>query len=146
LGELDRAHQISLRATEGWRRAQVTSDDYYIDGVALSLHSFYNGIERILELIAIEVDNQKPTGDAWHRSLLQQMTVETPTIRPAVLSETTFLRLDQYRGFRHVVRNVYAYNFDPAKVGQLVKDLPATTDAVTAELAAFARFLEARGR
>lgn len=145
LSELEQIARISNRAIEGWRRAQVSGDDYYIDGVALSLHSFYNGVERILELIAVEIDNKKPVGEAWHLSLLQQMTAEIPMVRPAVFSEITFLRLDQYRGFRHVMRNIYAYNFDPVKVSQLIVDLPHTVDVVTAELSAFARFLQARG-
>jgi hypothetical protein len=142
LSELEQIRRICERAIEGWRRAQVSNDDYYIDGVALGLHSFYSGIERVLELIAIEIDNKRPTGEAWHRSLLQQMTAEVPGVRPAALSNVSSVLLDQYRGFRHVVRNIYAYNFDPAKVGQLVRDLPQTADAVIAELAAFARFLQ----
>jgi hypothetical protein len=47
------------------------------------------------------------------------MTKEVPGIRPAVVSMTTCQRLDEYRGFRHVVRNVYTYQFDPVKVEKL---------------------------
>ena len=31
------------RAKEGWRQAQQTGDDLYIDSAALNLHSFYAG-------------------------------------------------------------------------------------------------------
>jgi len=46
------------------------------------------------------------------------MTEEVPGIRPAVISTETGTRLDEYRRFRHVVRNVYTHRFDPAKLGK----------------------------
>jgi len=47
-------------------------------------HSFYTEIEKILKLIAREWDGQMPASDAWHKELLNQMSVAT-TERPAVL-------------------------------------------------------------
>ena len=52
------------------------------------------------------------------------MTKEVPGIRPAVISTETGTRLDEYRRFRHVVRNVYTHSFDPAKLGKLVNSAP----------------------
>ncbi|WP_416672242.1 ribonuclease toxin HepT-like protein [Egbenema bharatensis] len=43
-----------------------------------------------------------------------------PSVRPAVLSFETRDRLDRYRGFRHVVRNVYTFNLDPEQIGLLI--------------------------
>jgi hypothetical protein len=43
------------------------------------------------------------------------MTKEIPEIRPAVMSTETGTRLDEYRRFRHVVRNVNTHRFDPAE-------------------------------
>ena len=139
LSELDR---VSQRVAEGWNRALRNADDYYLDGVALNLHGCYGGLERIFELIATVIDGAKPKGENWHQALLAQMTEEVPGVRPAVISQATFERLDEYRGFRHVVRNVYSYNFEPAKIRRLVTNLPATLDPVRAELLAFASFLE----
>ena len=139
LSELDR---VSQRVAEGWNRALRNADDYYLDGVALNLHGGYGGLERIFELIATVIDGAKPKGENWHQALLAQMTEEVPGVRPAVISQATFERLDEYRGFRHVVRNVYSYNFEPAKIQRLVTNLPATLDPVRAELLAFASFLE----
>ena len=51
-------------------------------------------------------------------------------------------RLRLYRGFRHVVRNVYTYSFETAKLQRLVMDLAATLAQARAELLAFASFLE----
>lgn len=139
VSELDR---VAARVTEGWRRALSSADDYYLDGVALNLHGFYGGLERIFELIAAVIDGTKPKGENWHQALLRQMTTDVSGLRPAVISQGTYSRLDDYRGFRHVVRNVYTYNFETAKLQKLVKDLPDTLARARAELLAFASFLE----
>lgn len=139
LAELDRVVQ---RIEEAWRRSQRSSDDYYLDSVALSLHGFYGGLERLFELIATTLDGRKPAGENWHKILLFQMAEEVPQVRPAVVSEETRDRLDAYRGFRHVVRNVYSHRFDPAKIRGLVEAAPIVFARVRNELAAFADFLE----
>ena len=140
--DLDR---VVGRVTEGWRRAQRSADDYYLDGVALNLHGFYAGLERIFELVATTVDRTKPEGENWHQALLLQMATEKPAVRPAVISESACRQLDEYRGFRHVVRNVYTFKFDPTKVGKLVDGAPRLFAQTRAELEAFAGFLEQRG-
>ena len=125
-----------------WQQALVSPDDYYVDATALNLHGFYAGLERLLEIIAEGVDQAKPAGAHWHDDLLRQMAAEVPGVRPPVLSQETRQRLDRYRGFRHVVRNVYTYNLDPEQIGMLVKQLAPTMARVSQELAAFADFLE----
>jgi hypothetical protein len=139
LGELER---IIKRAQEGWRRTQQLSDDLYLDGVALNLHSFYGGLERLFELIATAVDGNLPQGANWHRVLLEQMAMEMPDVRPAVISEMTCEALDEYRGFRHIVRHVYTFEFDAAKMQRLVEGAPTVFARVRSELLAFANFLK----
>ena len=41
------------------------------------LHSFYNGIENIFEIIAKNIDNDLPTGNKSHQQLLHQMAKRT---------------------------------------------------------------------
>ena len=60
------------------------------------LHSFYNGIENILKHLAREIDQNVPTGEGWHRALLQRMSVAVPGIRSAVLRPDTVLMLEPY--------------------------------------------------
>jgi len=131
------------RATEGVKRAKQTGDDYYLDGVALNLHSFYSGIERIFELIAANVDDMLPEGENWHQTLLKQMAEEMTEVRPAVISDSVRWGLDEYRGFRHVVRNVYTYKFDSTRIEKLTKGVGPLFARLRAELEAFADFLEA---
>jgi hypothetical protein len=139
---LDDLLLVIQRIEEGWKKYQNSMDDYYLDGVALNLHGYYSGLERVFELVATTVDRTKPEGGHWHKDLLKQMTQEIPSIRPAVLSEESFAQLEDYRGFRHIVRNVYTYKFDPEKVKTLVEKIPHFSPHLMAELKAFAAFLE----
>ena len=128
---------------EGLQRARQTGDDLFLDGVALNLHSFYSGIERIFQLIAAHVDGVTPGGENWHQMLLKQMAEEVTGVRPAVISDFVRQGLDEYRGFRHIVRNVYTYQFDSARVEKLMNNATSLFNQLRAELQAFADFLEA---
>lgn len=127
-----------------WKRfLKVRADqDAYLNSVALNLNGFYSGVERVLELIAIEFDQKSLDGEAWHADLLRQMMVDIPRIRPAVLSQKSGHWLDEYRKFRHRVRNIYATNLIPDRMQTLVDDLPSGWRQLRAELLAFADFLE----
>lgn len=72
------------------------------------------------------------------------MSKEVTGIRPAVISQQTLKRLDEYRGFRHVVRNVYTFHFDEAKLEKLVMGVEGVFTQVRAEILAFADFLDAQ--
>jgi hypothetical protein len=135
LGDIERAAQ---RVQAGWKEYQRSGDDLYLDSVALNLHGFYNGIERLFEGIATTLDNQLPGGKSWHKALLEQMTMEVPQIRPAVISDSTLNLLDNYCRFRHVVRNIYGHRLDPDQLRGLVESLPGTFLYVQQELTDFA--------
>ncbi|MGB5750797.1 MAG: hypothetical protein WBM69_27755 [Desulfobacterales bacterium] len=83
------------RIKEGWQRSKRSGDDFYLDSVALNLHGFYSGLERIFELIASSVDSSKPDDKEWHKTLLYQMAQEVPQVRSAVISEKSRSRLDK---------------------------------------------------
>lgn len=140
--ELKELERILLRVTKGWESAKRSSDDLYVDSVALNLHGLYSGIEKLFELIAAKVDGKMPKGKNWHKLLLQQMTSEIHQVRPAVISENVNRLLDDYRGFRHIVRNVYTFMFDMSKMEKLVVEAPALFNQIKGELSAFAEFLD----
>jgi len=53
------------------------------------------------------------------------------------------LGFDEYRGFRHIVRNVYTYKFDSGRIDKLAERAGPLFTRLRAELLAFADFLEA---
>ena len=117
-GELDDLESVIQRVVKSWEKAQKVSSeqDVYIDSVALNLHGFYSGIERLFELIARHVDCSFPNGSTWHRVLHHRMAEDLPDVRPAVISHDSAQSLDEFRRFRHLVRNVYTMNLAPDKV------------------------------
>ena len=139
--DIERVVQRALRA---WPKAQKASEeqDVYLDSVALNIHSFYSGVERLFELIARHVDGTTLAGETWHRDLLQQMARDLINVRPAVIDRDSTLTLDDFRRFRHLVRNVYTINLVPDKMTKLILDLPNLWSKLCAELLAFAEFLE----
>jgi hypothetical protein len=143
-GEIPDLDQVSQRALAAWAQAkEVPGESVYLDSVALNLHAFYSGLERLFELIARHVDDTLPSGETWHRDLLRQMAQDMPETRPAVLSQDNALTLDEFRRFRHLVRNVYTRSLAPGKMVALMAALPEFWPTLRAELLAFADFLEA---
>ncbi|MBI2263863.1 MAG: hypothetical protein HYU64_01615 [Armatimonadetes bacterium] len=130
------------RAKLGWGKAKSQNDDNYLDGVALNLHGFYSGLEKIFEKIAAAVDGSVPTAANWHQELLSQMSAEIAEVRPAVISEELRDILEDYRGFRHVVRNVYTFHLNPKKIEPLIVNIDPVLEKLTAELTTFATFLQ----
>ena len=140
--ELSEIHIVLTRINTSWEGARRSNDDAYLDSVALNLHGFYSGFERIFTHIAETVDNELPRGDNWHELLLRQMTSKVSDIRPASVEITAGRLLDELRRFRHVVRNVYTHNFIPENIGKLVKYANEAFERLQAELNTFADFLE----
>ena len=136
-----------LRAQKSWTTAQVADDaDPFIDSVALNLHGFYSGVERLLELIVTLVDESQPDGSGWHKQLLDLVAQAVPGVRPAVLSSQSAAALDEYRKFRHLVRNVYTSRLVPARKKPLLDTLPDVWPRVQTELLTFADFADRLSR
>lgn len=141
--ELNEINRLVKKITTGWRMGKQSNDGtYYIDSVALNLHGFYSGIERIFKLIAKEIDENVPEGNSWHQDLLIQMKTELKRVRPAIISRDTYQKLDEYRGFRHGVRNVYTFNLSHKRIQPLVEDIDELYLQLEEELMRFCDFIE----
>ena len=124
------------------KKARQSGDDCYLDGTALNLHAFYTGIERILEDIARTVDNTVPRGPEWHRDLILQVAAEVSTVRPPVIGQATRFCLDEFRGFRHIVRNVYTFNLKSTRLKELTDKVRECYLDFEQDLIRFIAFLE----
>ena len=113
----------------------------YTDSLALNLHGFYSGIEKILETIAEKTGEGRPEGGKWHKELLQQVSFPVEGIRPPALSSETRKNLEGYLDFRHRVRNIYAYNIDFDKMELLIKQVRTTFDMFNSDMNNFFIFL-----
>jgi hypothetical protein len=142
-GGVEDLDRVVIRVEKAWTRAadDASGQELFVDSVALNLHAFYSGIERLFELIARHVDGELPSGEMWHRDLLRKMARDEGEVRPAVVGEETSSSLDEYRRFRHLIRNVYSFELLPEKIQPLVESLPSLWAQLRSELLAFASFL-----
>ena len=86
------------------------------------LHSFYNGIENIFEIIAKNIDKSIPTGNKSHQELLHQMASENNK-RSELISEELYFRLREYATFRHFYRHAYSFQLNWEKMRPLVDNI-----------------------
>ena len=64
-------------------------------------------------------------------------------LRPAVIRRSTRDCLDEYRAFRHLVRNVYTFNLKPERLKYLASDAGACFEDCKQDMEGFLNFLRA---
>ena len=142
--ELDELDKVVEKISSGWEIIENTYNEFILDSIALNLHDYYAGLERIFELIASEIDDNVPRGESWHQDLLNQMKIPIKKVRPPVISKEVANKLDEYRGFRHIVRNVYTFNLSKERIKPLVKRLIPLKEEIREDIEEFLEFLEDR--
>ena len=100
------------------------------------LHSFYNGIENIFEIIAKNIDNNVPSGNKSHQELLHQMASESSN-RNEILNEELYLKLREYATFRHFYRHAYSFQLNWEKMNPLIDNLQKVWNEVKLNLENF---------
>ena len=104
------------------------------------LHSFYTEIEKILKLIALDLDKKIPSSESWHRDLLGQMATATET-RPPVISASLVTRLAELLAFRHLFRGASIALMRWDKLSPLVEKVSGVHDEIVSQLTQFQSFL-----
>ncbi|MEM7795195.1 MAG: hypothetical protein AAF579_12200 [Cyanobacteria bacterium P01_C01_bin.118] len=143
--ELDRLRQLETSIL--YVQQEIERDpghaELFYENLALKLHSFYTGCERIFSLVATELNGGLPSGSDWHKRLLDRMSSERDG-RIAVVKPSTARRLKETLGFRHVVRSIYGFELDSERIQRLIENYPtlwADTEADVTEFIAWLRDL-----
>jgi hypothetical protein len=133
---------------ETWDTLPVEAREKKIheSAIALNLHNFYTGIEKVFERIADDLNGGVPGGREWHKRLLHSMTLELPDLRPPVISRETEIALFDFLAFRHIVRNIYAFELDSEKIAILMARFPRALKLLKNDLVGFIEFLRCQGR
>ncbi|MGF1499546.1 MAG: hypothetical protein ACFB8W_22395 [Elainellaceae cyanobacterium] len=122
--------------------ARSSGIDAYWIAAGFGLQGFYTGLEKIFEQIARVVDQSfAMPSDRWHQELLEQMKIDVPNIRPAVIDSDLYQQLRVYLGFRHVVRNNYTHRLDPRLIQANVDSLEECYRRVLTAMNDFCVFL-----
>jgi len=143
--EIPLLDEIIEKAVNYWETWAKNNDfqEAFTGYVALNLHGFYTGLEKIFLLVARYMEKKEPSGKNWHNLLLKQISNDVPNIRPALISHISAEQLQEYKRFRHVVRNVYTTSLAPQKMSPLIKQLPDLWKKIKTELLDFINFLKA---
>ena len=112
--------------------ANEAPNEIEVSALAAMLHSFYTGIENIFKRIVLESGGALPSGEAWHRELLDAMSNSDQA--PAIISILVRNRLRNYLRFRHVFRQAYSFDLHWDKMTSLVLECDETLHLLEAEL------------
>ncbi|MGK7883670.1 MAG: hypothetical protein AB4057_03475 [Crocosphaera sp.] len=103
------------------RSIGLTADDMIrLESVAYHIHNLYSAVEDLLKIVATYFENNITETAKFNIALLTRITQNIPNIRPALISQETFLMLNGLRGFRHFFRHAYG---TPIEYEQLKKNL-----------------------
>lgn len=145
--ELDAIESIR-NSVDSTLESMPTDDqqNVYHESLALKLHNFYTGCERIFSLIAVDVNGGVPRSPDWHTRLLKSMSLEIPGNRPAVISKHTERTLQEYLSFRQLVRNIYGFELNFDRMKPLIEELPDVVKVINQEIDTFLGFLRSLTR
>lgn len=118
--------------------ASDAPNEIEISALAAMLHSFYTGIENIFKRIVLESGGTLPSGEAWHRELLDVLS-NPDQARAAVISTPLRDRLREYLRFRHVFRQAYSFELRWDKMASLVLECAETLRLLESELGGLMR-------
>ena len=105
------------------------------------LETFYTGNERILARVATTLGDL-PSGQAWHRTLLEDATLDIPKVRPRILSLAAARGLEAYLAFRHRFRNLYLFELDIEPLRRLVEGATTTWTTARVDVVSFVGWLD----
>ncbi|MBU7006723.1 hypothetical protein [Phosphitispora fastidiosa] len=140
--ELKNLDMLRKEIVEMLERGGAENDSERKRAFSSLLHDFYTCVERMFQTVAKGLDEYVPDGDNWHKLLLEQMTLSLEERRPAVISEKLGAKLMEYLAFRHLVRNIYGFQLEWAKMDYLAKDLPEVVDWIRDEADSFVKIIE----
>jgi hypothetical protein len=101
------------------------------------LHDFYTGIERVFQRIALELEGGIPASATWHKDLLDDMALEIPDVRPAIITDDLREDLESYLRFRHVFRGSYGFELEPDRMRPLFEKLESVFQRFKQQMATF---------
>ena len=114
----------------------------YEESLALKLHNFYTGCERIFYTIADDMNGGAPSSFEWHKRLLKSMSLAVEGKRPPVISKTVEKELEEFLAFRHVIRNIYGFEIDSERLHGLLENVRRVFGNFKKDIIKFLGFLK----
>jgi hypothetical protein len=110
--------------------------------VAYRLHSLYSAFENIFRNIATAFEDDLRDRTSWHRELLLRMKLDLSPIRPAVIDEEAYVKLDEMLRFRHFFRTAYGVPLDAARLSLALREALQLRSLYRKQIENFLRFIQ----
>ncbi|TYB31253.1 MAG: hypothetical protein FXF47_05095 [Candidatus Mcinerneyibacterium aminivorans] len=115
---------------------KIQSEDTFnsteLYAAAAFLHSFYNGIEKILKIISKDHYSKNITGKKWHKNLLL-------FAKDRILKKSSINLLEDYMGFRHFFRHAYTFQIKYKYIKKLIYPLQKRWENIKKEIRTFCK-------
>lgn len=112
IGELDDLLTVNVKNLT--KHEHLVTAAYHLSGI-------YSCWEDIFFKIAKVFENRVENPSSWHKELLDRMRIAVKDIRPRVISDSTYVVLDEMRRFRHVFRSSYMFSLKRPQIELLIK-------------------------
>lgn len=103
-------------------------DNISLRAASLSLSAIYNGIEKILVQLLLNLGVRIKDNYSWHTEVLKKSVQEN------IISENTQKELAGFLSFRHFIRHAYSYEINPDTVETVIRKASEVTDIFFREL------------
>ena len=141
LGYFDKQVVIIERLYEGVIHLQLKIwENKYV--FALKTQQLFTALEDLFKQIAKAFENHIEDLGRFHQELLVRLNTSIPQIRPALLSQESFILLDKVRAFRHFVRHGYGCELDEQELSILQERLKAHFSLVMQDLSIFRQYID----
>lgn len=92
-----------------------------VESTGYWLHNLYCAYEELFKRVAGFWENNVSAGGEYHIHLLRRMLLEIKGIRPPLLTEKSYIFMNELRWFRHIFRHAYSYGLDDERVAYLLR-------------------------
>jgi len=113
-----------------------TPDFIEMSAGAMTLHSFYNGIEDILTLIYKFYDGQLSNSNKWHMEILEKAFMSDER-RKNIFSIDLQTKLEEYLKFRHFVRHSYGFQLEWERMEDLTNGINTLWETIKKDINIF---------
>ena len=109
-------------------RKKSDLDEIQVRAAASSLHSIYNGIEKVILLVLNERDIPTAKGEAWHSETLDAAR------QNGIISDALEADLRNFMGSRHFYRHAYGFMIDTELLNPLLEAARGVVNRLREEL------------
>jgi len=133
--------EVVYRKIDDRKFATESDDQIRLESLGYQLHNLYSTFEDLFSIIATFFENSIDDPSRWHVTLLQRMQQNIPGIRPALLSNESFILLSELRAFRHVFRHAYSRIIERERLDSLLEKAFELRKIYKQEVEAFLKLL-----